>query len=89
MASGALRVGDPLLGVDIGTTYEGVLLADRPVGLAESATDRSTISNKVVSNAENRGVCDGLYAIYRRLHPASPEQSKLTKMQKGVEDVGA
>ena len=86
MASGVLRVGDSLPGVDIGTTYEGVLLAERPVGLAESTTDRSTISNKVVSNAENRGVCDGLYAIYRRVHPASREQSKL---QKGVGDVGA
>lgn len=77
---------DLLPGVDIGTIYEGVLLAERPVGLAESATDRGTISNKVVSNAENRGVCDGLYAIYRRIHSASRGRSKL---QKGVGDVGA
>jgi xylulokinase len=74
----------------IGDAYGDALLAARAVGLAEPDTDWSTISNKVVPNAENRGASDELYGIYRRLYPATREQShKLAKMQKGVGDVVA
>ncbi len=64
------------------------MLAARAVGLAQPDTDWSTISETVEPEAQNRGIYDELYAIYRELYPATREASHaLASMQKGGADV--
>ena len=69
----------------IGASYGDALLA---VGLAQPDTDWSTISETVEPEAQNCGIYDELYAIYRELYPATREASHaLASMQKGGVDV--
>ena len=72
----------------IGAAYGDALLAARAVGLADSDTDWSNISDTVEPNGENRETYDELYGIYRELYPATREQMHaLARRQKGVEVV--
>jgi xylulokinase len=72
----------------IGAAYGDTLLAARAVGLADSDTDWSRISDTVEPNEENHEIYDELYVIYRELYPATREQMhKLARMQKGGEVV--
>ena len=72
----------------IGASYGDALLAARAIGLCEPDTDWSTISETVEPKAENHGIYDELYAIYRDLYPATREASHaLADLQKGGADV--
>lgn len=72
----------------IGASYGDALLAAIAVGLVESETDWSHISETVEPDAENREVYENLYDIYREFYPATQEQvHKLAGMQKEGGDV--
>jgi xylulokinase len=72
----------------IGAAYGDALLGARAVGLAESDTDWSTISETVEPDEQNREIYDELYRIYRGLYPATREAShSLADLQKGRGDV--
>ena len=56
--------------------------------LSASSTTASPISETVEPRAENRGIYDELYRIYRELYPATREAShSLADLQKGGGDV--
>ena len=74
---------------NIGASYGDALLPARSVGLAKPDTDRSSISETVEPKAENRGIYDELYRIYRELYPATREPSHAIAehLQEGGADV--
>jgi xylulokinase len=55
----------------IGASYGDALLAARAVGLAEQATDWTSIDHVVEPDDTNREVYQRLYDIYRELYPAT------------------
>ena len=73
---------------NIGASYGDALLPARSVGLAKPDTDRSSISETVEPKAENRGIYDELYRIYRDLYPSTREASHaLADLQEGGQGV--